>query len=806
MPCPNAAGAHSGATSSFVVRQKITTVAGRPKSELSSTRRKLVLAFLQIIFVGSAISWQASAQEAIIVTNVTLPSGYGSVAVNPVLNRIYISGQGIQPEAIDGTTFSQTSVGTSGGDQVDVDVTNGNFWEADLYSGTASVWKSNDTQVTTISLSDCPTGVNVDSPHRRVWVNAQCGGGDDPIWAINADTFAVIAGPIGSGGVQGLCTVNPATDRLYIAPNGVSKRINPSTFAVTANSFGTVLAANASANLIYAVSATNNSVLQIINGAPDPEVVLTNVTLPFTFGQYVGVNPALNEIYIGAGASNFVAVINATNGNIIEKISLGSAITSVQNITADVTHNRVYAMAYDSGGTPHLCVLQMQTIIVAGVPLPSGYGSVAVNPVLNRIYIGGQGVQPEAIDGTTFSQTLVGTSGGDEVDVDVTNGDFWEADLYSGTASVWNSNNTQVTTVSLSDCPTGVNVDSPHRRVWVNAQCGGGNDPIWAINADTFGVIAGPIGSGGTQGLCTVNPATDRLYIAPNGVSKRINPSTFAVTANNFGTVIAANPAANLIYAVPATNTSVLQIINAAPDPEVILTNVTLPFTFGAPAGVNPALNELYIGSGGSNEVAVLNATNGSIIETISLGSAITSVQTIAADATHDRAYAMAYNAGGSPFLFVLQNLAPVITGEPVSITVSPGGTATLTVTASGYPLNYQWTFNGTNIPGATGSSLTITNFSAANVGLYSVTITNALGSAMSQTVSVSTVNVSLFAGITVDGPIGAEYSVQSTSAIGPANWITRTNITLTTGTFIYIDYSSPTNSKQFYRAVPLAP
>ena len=111
---------------------------------------RLVLV-LQIIVAGGIISQHAQAQ-GIIVTNISVPSGYGGVAVNPVLNRIYIAGQGLQPEAIDGTTFSQTLVGTSGGDDVDVDVTNNYFWEAGLYASTVGVWSSNNAPVTTVSL------------------------------------------------------------------------------------------------------------------------------------------------------------------------------------------------------------------------------------------------------------------------------------------------------------------------------------------------------------------------------------------------------------------------------------------------------------------------------------------------------------------------------------------------------------------------------------------------------------------------------------------------------------------------------
>jgi hypothetical protein len=92
------------------------------------------------------------------------------------------------------------------------------------------------------------------------------------------------------------------------------------------------------------------------------------------------------------------------------------------------------------------------------------------------------------------------------------------------------------------------------------------------------------------------------------------------------------------------------------------------------------------------------------------------------------------------------------------------------------------------------------------SAGIYSVTVENALGSVTSQSVSVSPVFVQMYAGVVVDGPVGAAYSIQSAPVPNPANWTTLTNVTLESQSFVYIDYSSPTNSKEFYRAVPLLP
>ena len=79
------------------------------------------------------------------------------------------------------------------------------------------------------------------------------------------------------------------------------------------------------------------------------------------------------------------------------------------------------------------------------------------------------------------------------------------------------------------------------------------------------------------------------------------------------------------------------------------------------------------------------------------------------------------------------------ITGQPASQVVSALSTATFAVTASGYPaLSYQWTFNNTNLPGATSSTLVISNVLLANLGDYAVLVGNGYTSNISATATLS--------------------------------------------------------------------
>jgi uncharacterized delta-60 repeat protein/uncharacterized repeat protein (TIGR01451 family) len=81
----------------------------------------------------------------------------------------------------------------------------------------------------------------------------------------------------------------------------------------------------------------------------------------------------------------------------------------------------------------------------------------------------------------------------------------------------------------------------------------------------------------------------------------------------------------------------------------------------------------------------------------------------------------------------------PVITAQPIGIAIPEGATRTLSVTATGNaPLAYQWQLNGTNIAGAIGSTLSLSNFKASQAGKYKVIVSNGGGSTTSAEVEVT--------------------------------------------------------------------
>ncbi|MEO7298408.1 MAG: immunoglobulin domain-containing protein [Verrucomicrobiota bacterium] len=93
----------------------------------------------------------------------------------------------------------------------------------------------------------------------------------------------------------------------------------------------------------------------------------------------------------------------------------------------------------------------------------------------------------------------------------------------------------------------------------------------------------------------------------------------------------------------------------------------------------------------------------------------------------------VAIAAGATHSLALVSDGTPLIIRQPVGGTAFSSNQFMLSATVSGQtPLTYAWSFNGTNIPGATNTSFVISNAQAANTGIYQFTSINALGSATS--------------------------------------------------------------------------
>ncbi|HTB85104.1 MAG TPA: immunoglobulin domain-containing protein [Candidatus Sulfotelmatobacter sp.] len=90
----------------------------------------------------------------------------------------------------------------------------------------------------------------------------------------------------------------------------------------------------------------------------------------------------------------------------------------------------------------------------------------------------------------------------------------------------------------------------------------------------------------------------------------------------------------------------------------------------------------------------------------------------------------------------------PTITSQPLGLTNNAGMTAVFTVTNTGSSSVYRWYFNNTNllvdggyVSGSATTVLTVSNVLGANSGIYSVTVSNAAGVAVSSNATLTVID-----------------------------------------------------------------
>ncbi|HTV63269.1 MAG TPA: immunoglobulin domain-containing protein, partial [Verrucomicrobiae bacterium] len=157
-------------------------------------------------------------------------------------------------------------------------------------------------------------------------------------------------------------------------------------------------------------------------------------------------------------------------------------------------------------------------------------------------------------------------------------------------------------------------------------------------------------------------------------------------------------------------------------------------------------------------------------------------------------------------------NIAPAITIEPTNEIALWDERTNFVVAATGVPaVSYQWSFDGTNISGATNAVLTLADLQATNAGNYTVQVTNVFGSLVSSNATLSLypspvpavngISFSATNGMTfyVAGVPGFNYAVEASTNL--VDWQTLiTNLS----PFSFLDTNATNLPRQFYRVVYL--
>ena len=126
------------------------------------------------------------------------------------------------------------------------------------------------------------------------------------------------------------------------------------------------------------------------------------------------------------------------------------------------------------------------------------------------------------------------------------------------------------------------------------------------------------------------------------------------------------------------------------------------------------------------------------------------------------------------------------VSGMPRTGSICPGGSVSLDILATNQTsLRYQWRKNGTNIPGATASRLTINNASASDAGSYDAIVTDSCGGEISRPFTLGVFSFAVFPATQNIGYAG-NTGLLAINATGPCPWTAQSNaswITVTSGT-----------------------
>ena len=94
-----------------------------------------------------------------------------------------------------------------------------------------------------------------------------------------------------------------------------------------------------------------------------------------------------------------------------------------------------------------------------------------------------------------------------------------------------------------------------------------------------------------------------------------------------------------------------------------------------------------------------------------------------------------------SSFTLTVSDPAGITSQPPAGLAVCVGGNITASVSVSGGVSSYQWKRNGTDLPGQTSATLTLSNVTSASAGSYSVVVAGGCGNSVTSSAFSLTVN-----------------------------------------------------------------
>jgi YVTN family beta-propeller protein len=421
------------------------------------TMAGIILVFAAIFLFNIPAGYAAHTDPAVIAY-IPLTGSPISVAVNPATNRIYIThANGKSVTVADGNTYSIVSTLSFTTETTGVAVnpiTNLIYVSHRLTASVTVIDGNNNSIVTTIPVGNGPANIGVNPVTNHIYVPNSW---EDTVSVIDGNTNSVIALPVGYWPVD--VGVNPVTNRFYVA-----------------HFYG------------QAVWAMDGSSTQLLD------------TIPLSFNASgLALNADTNHIYV-AGSGTDIPVIDGSDNSITTTIPLGASGIGVNPET-----NRIYVSHYANNTVT--VVDGATNLIESVVPMSAGPISIAVNPDIDRVYVGSR-----------LAPTLVSVMGNrDELHGEVQWADQFGTPSFDAATSVAADNGfVYVGGHTTSILPGQVSAggadaflrkyDSTGNEIWTRQFGSAANERVGGVFADssgiyvtgdTLGVLPGQISSGG---------------------------------------------------------------------------------------------------------------------------------------------------------------------------------------------------------------------------------------------------------------------------------------------------------------------
>ncbi|MGA2246022.1 MAG: immunoglobulin domain-containing protein, partial [Verrucomicrobiota bacterium] len=550
-------------------------------------------------------------------------------------------------------------------------------------AGDGAAGDSGDGGVATNASLNAPAGVAVDGSGNLLIADT----GNNSIREVGANGFITTVAGVGSAGNSG--NGGLATNASLAAPAGVA-----------VDAAGNLFVANISNNRVCEV-ATNGLITTVAgDGSPGGAIadgIITNASLSYPSG-----------VAVDAAGNLFIA---DRGNNRIQKMSASGLITTVAG---------------------------------DGSPGYSGDGGLATQASLDAP----AGV---ALDGS--GNLFIADTGNNSIREVGANGLITTV---AGDGSPGYSGDGGVATNATLDAPVGVAVDASGNLFIADTD----NNTIREV--DTNGVITTVAGDGspgysGDGGLAN-NASLDapasvtldgsgNLFIADtdNNRIREVVPGSPTFTLNS----VSANDAGD--YTVIIANawgsvTSSVAVVTVALPPAITGQPEGLTVTNGNPASFGVTV------SGTAPLVCRWQKNGADLTDGGNLSGSATTSLLLSSTTTNDAGNytVIITNAWGSvtsSVALLTVVLPPVITGQPQSLTVTNGNSASFAVTASGTaPLSYRWQNNGTDLTdggglsGSTTAHLFLISTAPNEAGDYTVVIASAWGSVTSSVASLTIV------------------------------------------------------------------